>query len=126
VGHGCRDGAQADPLHHPELERDLQHVLRQLAPPEVGLGAGQHEEITRSVPGSLQCEVGPHQLGQLPVEDVEDGPARAIVVQGVGIERGHGLAVATDEHARRGRCARGVDPPVERRDDGGSDEPVGL
>ena len=74
----------------------------ELAPAVVGLGAGQDEQVAFADPGRPQDELGPDDLGQAAVEDVERRAARAVVEQPVRLEPGD------DPGVGRRACPRAV------------------
>jgi hypothetical protein len=70
VGHGRRDRAEADPRRDAEALGQLDHGRREGSPVEVGLGAGQHEEVALAQPCPAHGQLWPGQLGQLAVDDL--------------------------------------------------------
>ena len=120
VRHRGGDRTQADPLHDAEPQRDLGRRRRQLAPAEVGLGAVQHQHVASVHRCAARRRSRAIADGQRAVDDVEHGPARAVVEQRVGVDRGDGLG-AVRQSLRRGRCrAARIDPAVERAHQHGS------
>ena len=78
--------------------------------------------ISRSRPadvGVAQQQLGPRQVAEDAVDDVEQRPPRAVVVERVGIEPRDHLGARRQLLDRGRRGGGGVDPAVEGRDDDG-------
>ncbi len=117
-----RDRAEADPLGHAEAPGDREHVATQLLPAEVGLRTRQHEHVPFADPSTAHRELGPRELAEPAVDDVEHRPARAEVEQQVGVERRDRQCVIRHAFGRRRRGTRRVDPAVQGGDDRRCDE----
>ena len=96
------------------------------APAVVGLRADEDEQVALVEPGPAQHELGPGQLGQPAVDDLERRPARPIVEQPVGVEGRHDLAVVGQDPERRRRRRPGIDPAVEGGEHHRRDEVAGV
>jgi hypothetical protein len=112
------DGAEADALRHAEAQRHLHDGLLELPPAVVGLGAGQHQEVTVVCPDGADVELVPSHPGQDAVVDVERGPPCPVIDQSVGIELHDDLAVAGEVRGGGGAGGSGIDPAVQRGDKG--------
>ena len=109
MGHGGWDRAEADPFGDAESPRELGHRAHELAPSIVGLRTDEDQHVALVDPGPSEHQLGPGDLGQPPVDDLERRPARAVVEQRVGIECRHDAT----RHRRR-RRAQSL-PPSRRR-----------
>ena len=100
---------EADPLGDAEPARQLDHVGGERPPAVVGLGPDEDEEVALVEPGPAQDELGPGQLGEPPVDDLERRTARPVVEQQVGVERRDDVAVVGQDAPAR------WSPPSRRR-----------
>ncbi len=120
--HGRRDGAEADPLRNVEPFGKFGSSLGERLPAIIGLRSREDEDVVVADSRVANGECGPLELGRAPVDDLERGPAGAVVEQLVGVE-GREHAAAFGELLRGHRGGRTcVDPAVERRDEGRRDE----
>ena len=92
------------------------HIRGQLAPAEVGLRAGQHHDVAPAETAVAQRQLGPLEAQRPPINDVERGPARAVVVQDIVLERRQRLAAFGQRGGRRRGGRPGIDPGVESDD----------
>ena len=123
---GGRDRAEADPLDDAEPSGELDDVGRERAPAVVGLRADEDEQVALVEPRPAQDELGPGQLGQAPVDDLERWPAGSIVEQLVRVEGRHGLRVVGQDAERGRRRRAGIDPAVEGGDHDRRDQLRGV
>ena len=122
VRHGRGDGPEADPLGDAEAVGELDDGVGHGPPAVVRLRADEHEEVAVGDAGPADHELGPGQLGEPAVDDLERGPAGAVVEERVRVEGRDDRGLAGDLLERgRGRGA-GIDPAVERGEDGRGDE----
>ena len=119
VGDGRGHRAEADPLHDAEAVRELADVAGQRPPQQIGLGAVEDQQVAARHVGVAQQQLGPRQVAEDAVDDVEQGPPRAVVVERVGIEPRDHLGARRQLLDRGRRGGGSVDPPVEGRDDDG-------
>ena len=77
------------------------------APAVVGLRADEHEEVAVADAGPADHELGPGQLGEPAVDDLERRAAGAVVEERVRVERRDDRRLAGDLlERRRGRGTR--------------------
>ena len=127
VRHGRRDRPEADPLRDAELARRCRPRRRRTRAsgsrarrPTGRAGRGSPTRRWRSV------ELGPGQLGQPAVDDLERRPAGAVVEQRVGVEVDDDRAVAGEGvRGRRGRRRRRRPSRRTRRRAPGRGDPAG-
>ena len=122
VRHGGGDRAEADPFGDVQTLDELDDRVRQLTPAVVGLRPAEQQQVAafdRRVPDG---QLGPGQLGQPAVADLQRRPPGAVVEQRVGIELGHDRAAVTERLDRRRRGLAGVHPRIERDDDRRGDD----
>ena len=86
MGDRGRDRAETDPLDHAHPARELDAIGREGLPAIVGLGTGQDEQITLAEPNATDHELGPGQLGEPTVDDLQRRAPRPIVEERVRIE----------------------------------------
>ena len=122
VWHGRRDRPEADPLGDAQPARQVDDRPDELAPAVVGFGADEDQQVVVAHPRPAEDELGPGQLGQATVHDLERRPAGAIVEHLVRIERRDDRGFADELLERRRGGRPGVDPSVERRDQRRGDE----
>jgi hypothetical protein len=115
--YGGGDRAEADPLGHAEADAELEDVVAQLFPAEVGLGAVQDEEVASIGLAMVQLQRRPDESRERAVDDVERRTAGSVVEQDVAVEGRDRLAAAREHVGRIAGRARRVDPSVERGDD---------
>jgi hypothetical protein len=124
--HGRRDRSKADPLDHAETSRDIEHVVGERMPSVVGLGAREHQEVALAESHATDDELRPGQLSEPPIDDLQRGPACAVVEQRIGVERRDIDRLIEQLFERRRRCATGIDPAVERGDQDRRDQVAGI
>ena len=126
VGHGRGDRPEADPLGDAEPMGEVDDRVGDGAPAVVGLRADEHEEVAVGDAGPAEDELGPGQLREPAVDDLERRAAGAVVEERVGVEGGDDRRLAGDLlERRRGRRA-GVHPAVEGGEEGRGDEVAGV
>jgi hypothetical protein len=90
---------------------------RERLPSIIGFGSGQHEQVALGEPDTPNHQLGPGQLGEAAVDDLEGRPPRAVVEQRVRIER-RNIDRLVEQVLQGGRRrASGVDPAVECGDE---------
>jgi hypothetical protein len=124
--HRGRDRPEADPLGHAEPSRELDEIGGERPPPIIRLVTGEQQQVAPLDRHGAEHELGPRELRQPAVHDVERRPAGSIVVELVVVPRGDDAGARRElGHGRRRRRAR-VDPSVERGDERRRDEVRGL
>jgi len=73
VRDGGGDRAEADPFDHAEPEAELEDVVRELLPAEVGLRAVQDEEVAARRLATMQLQRRPDETGQRAVDHIQRG-----------------------------------------------------
>ena len=124
--HCGRDRAEADPLDHVQALHELDDRVRQLAPAVVGLRATEQQQVAAFDRRVTDGQLGPGQLGQPAVPDLQRRPPGAVVEQRIGIELGDDPAAVTELLDRRRRGLAGVHPRIERDDDRRGDDLDGF
>ncbi|HTH04692.1 MAG TPA: hypothetical protein VL916_02435, partial [Ilumatobacteraceae bacterium] len=71
-------------------------------------------------------ELRPRQLSEPPIDDLQRGPACAVVEQRIGVERRDIDRLIEQLFERRRRCATGIDPAVERGDQDRREQVAGI
>ncbi len=82
----------------------------------------EDQQVAAGDVGVAQQQLGPRQVAEDAVDDVEQGPPRAVVVERVGIEPRDHLGARRQLLDRGRRGGGSVDPAVEGRDDDGLGE----
>ncbi len=97
--HCSGDRPDRYPLLELDRARERDHVVGQLTPAKVRFGTGQDEQVAlaQACPPDRQC--GPVEIRRPAVDDVERGPAGAIVEKLIGIQLGHDGRVVIDQRA---------------------------
>ena len=120
--HGRGDRPEADPLGDAQTVGELDDGVGHGPPAIVRLRADEHEEVAVGDAGPADHELGPGQLGEPAVDDLERGTAGAVVEERVRVEGRDDRGLAGDL-LERGRGRRtGIDPAVERGEEGRGDE----
>ncbi len=124
-GDGRRDRAEADPEPDAKLLGDFDDGCRELAPPEIRLGARQDQHVATVDSGSPYRQARPRQFGQSTVDDLEGRSPGSVVEQEVAVELDDDLAAVRQLPGGHRGGAAGIDPAVEGSDEGGRYEVVG-
>ena len=118
---------QADPGHDAELPGQPHHVGLQLAPQVIRLGPGQHQQVPLADARGDQAQLGPVEVHELAVDDLQGRPAGAVVVDPIGVEGGDRPPALGQLVGRERAGAATVDPAVEGGDhDGGVEAGRGV
>ena len=98
---------------------DVDDRCSELAPPEVGLGARQDEDVATVDSRPPDGQARPRQFGEAAVDDLEGRTPGSVVEEEVAVELDDDLAAICQLPRRHRGSAPGVDPAVEGGDEGG-------